>query len=56
MMTELERALSLGAVGAGITTTMADYPLDAAEVRHFWREAHHRKLLVLVHPALTPGK
>ena len=55
MMAELERALTLGAVGAGITTTMADYTLDAAELRDFWREAHRRKLLVLVHPTFPPN-
>ena len=55
MLTELERALSLGAVGAGITTTMADYSLDAPELREFWREAHRRKLLVLIHPTFPPN-
>jgi aminocarboxymuconate-semialdehyde decarboxylase len=54
MLAELERGLSLGAVGAGITTTMADYTLDAAELRDFWREAHRRRLLVLVHPTFPP--
>ena len=51
MISELDRALSLGAVGVGITTTIADYTLDAPELREFWREAHKRKLLVLVHPS-----
>jgi aminocarboxymuconate-semialdehyde decarboxylase len=49
-LSELDRALGLGAVGAGVTTTVADYTLDAPELREFWREAHNRKLLVLVHP------
>jgi aminocarboxymuconate-semialdehyde decarboxylase len=52
---ELDRAQSLGAVGAGITTTIADYTLDAPQLREFWREAHQRKLLVLVHPCFPPN-
>ena len=47
---EPDRATGLGAVGAGITTTIADHTLDAPELREFWREAHRRRLLVLVHP------
>jgi aminocarboxymuconate-semialdehyde decarboxylase len=50
LMAELDRAQSLGAVGVGITTTIADYTLDAPQLREFWREAHQRELLVLVHP------
>ncbi len=50
LMDELDRAMALGAVGAGITTTIADHTLDAPELREFWREAHRRNLLVLVHP------
>ena len=50
LMDELDRAMGLGAVGAGITTTIADHTLDAPELREFWREAHRRRLLVLVHP------
>ena len=52
---ELDRALGLGAVGVGITTTIADYTLDAPELRDFWNEAHRRKLLVLVHPTFPPN-
>jgi len=51
LIAELDRAVGLGAVGAGITTTIADYTLDAPELGEFWREAQRRKLLVLVHPA-----
>jgi aminocarboxymuconate-semialdehyde decarboxylase len=47
---ELERAMSMGAVGVGITTTIAGKSLDAPEFRGFWQEAGKRKLLVLVHP------
>jgi aminocarboxymuconate-semialdehyde decarboxylase len=36
MINELDRALSLGAVGVGITTTIADYTLDAPDLREFW--------------------
>ena len=50
LMDELDRATGLGAVGVGITTTIADHTLDAPELREFWREAHRRRLLVLVHP------
>ena len=50
LMDELDRAMGLGAVGAGITTTIAEHTLDAPELREFWREAHRRRLLVLVHP------
>ena len=49
-LNELERAMSMGAVGVGITTTIAGKSLDAAEFRGFWKEASKRKLLVLVHP------
>ncbi len=55
MIRELERALSLGAVGVGITTTIGDKTLDAAELREFWREASDRKLTVLVHPTYPPS-
>ena len=47
---ELDRATGLGAVGVGITTTVGAHTLDAPELREFWREAHRRGLLVLVHP------
>lgn len=50
LVDELDRAMGLGAVGAGITTTVGEHTLDAPELREFWREAHRRKLLVLVHP------
>jgi aminocarboxymuconate-semialdehyde decarboxylase len=50
MIKELDRALGLGAVGVGIPTTPADKPLDAPELRNFWREMNRRKLMVLVHP------
>jgi aminocarboxymuconate-semialdehyde decarboxylase len=55
MEVELDRALALGAVGAGITTTVADYTLDAPELREFWRALNRRKLLVLVHPTFPPN-
>jgi len=51
---ELDRALGLGALGVGITTTIADYTLDGPELRAFWHEAQRRKLLVLVHPTFPP--
>ena len=50
LMDELDRAVGLGAVGAGITTTIGDHTLDAPELQEFWCEAHRRRLLVLVHP------
>jgi aminocarboxymuconate-semialdehyde decarboxylase len=50
MEAELDRAVSLGAVGVGITTTIADYTLDAPQLREFWRQLNRRSLLVLVHP------
>jgi aminocarboxymuconate-semialdehyde decarboxylase len=52
---ELDRALALGAVGVGITTTVGDYALDAPELREFWRALNRRKLLVLVHPTFPPN-
>lgn len=55
MQSELDRALSLGAVGVGITTTIADYTLDAPELREFWQELDRRNLLVLVHPTFPPN-
>jgi aminocarboxymuconate-semialdehyde decarboxylase len=55
METELDRALALGAVGVGITTTIADYTLDAPELREFWRALNRRKVLVLVHPTFPPN-
>jgi aminocarboxymuconate-semialdehyde decarboxylase len=50
MVRELDRALGLGASGVGIATRIGDFELCAREVRHFWREMHRRKLMVLVHP------
>ncbi|MCY4489713.1 MAG: amidohydrolase family protein [Deltaproteobacteria bacterium] len=50
LVEELDRAMGLGAVGAGITTTVGEHTLDAPELCEFWREAQRRKLLVLVHP------
>ena len=50
LVDELDRATGLGAVGVGITTTVGSHTLDAPELREFWREAHRRRLLVLVHP------
>jgi aminocarboxymuconate-semialdehyde decarboxylase len=50
MIRELERALSLGAAGVGIATSISDLPLHAPELRAFWREMSRRKLMVLVHP------
>jgi predicted TIM-barrel fold metal-dependent hydrolase len=47
---EMDRALSNGAVGIGITTTYGGRPLDAPELRDFWREASRLGLAVLVHP------
>src|SRR5918994_1901141 len=55
MIAELDRALTLGAVGVGITTTIADYTLDAPELHEFWREANRRKLLLLIHPTFPPN-
>jgi aminocarboxymuconate-semialdehyde decarboxylase len=52
MLDELERALGLGAVGVGTTTTYGGQPLDAPEYRDFWREADARELPVAVHPCL----
>jgi aminocarboxymuconate-semialdehyde decarboxylase len=50
MLTELDRALALGAVGVGIATNIGDFQLQVPEVRHFWQEMNRRKLMVLVHP------
>jgi predicted TIM-barrel fold metal-dependent hydrolase len=50
MVSELDRALDLGAVGVGIATNIGDSQLQAPEIRHFWREMNRRKLMVLVHP------
>jgi aminocarboxymuconate-semialdehyde decarboxylase len=50
MTNELDRALGMGAAGVGIATNVGDLPLDAPELRHFWREMNRRKLAVLVHP------
>jgi aminocarboxymuconate-semialdehyde decarboxylase len=50
MISELERAVTLGAAGVGIATNIGDLPLQAPEVRHFWQEMSRRKLMVLVHP------
>jgi predicted TIM-barrel fold metal-dependent hydrolase len=50
MLAELERALTEGAVGVGVTTTVAGHPLDATEYRDFWREASRLGLPVYVHP------
>jgi aminocarboxymuconate-semialdehyde decarboxylase len=55
MLVELDRAMSLGAVGAGITTMIADHTLDSPKLRDFWREAHNRRLLVLIHPTFPPN-
>lgn len=54
LIAELDRAMDLGAVGVGITTTIADHMLDAPELGLFWREAQQRGLLVLVHPSFPP--
>lgn len=54
MIRELDRALSLGAIGVGITTTVGGNPLDAPVLSHFWRSAADRNLLVLVHPTYPP--
>jgi aminocarboxymuconate-semialdehyde decarboxylase len=54
MLAELERALGLGAVGVGLTTTVGGLPLDAPEYRDFWREASARGLPVVVHPCYPP--
>ena len=50
MVSELDRALGLGASGVGITTRVGDFELQAPEVRHFWQEMNRRKMMVLVHP------
>src|SRR4030095_10590113 len=50
MVRELERALSMGAAGVGIATSIGDLPLHAVELREFWQEMSRRKLMVLVHP------
>lgn len=54
MVVELDRALALGAVGVGLTTTVGGRRLDAAELQHFWRAASERGLTVLVHPTFPP--
>jgi predicted TIM-barrel fold metal-dependent hydrolase len=54
MSAELDRALSLGAVGVGITTTIGDHTLDASELGELWRQLSKRNLLVLVHPTFPP--
>ncbi|SRR5579884_89226 len=54
MSAELERALGLGAVGVGITTTYGGLPLDLPELRDFWREASRLELPVFVHPCFSP--
>lgn len=50
MVSELDRALGLGASGVGIATRIGDFELHAPELRHFWQEMNRRKLMVLVHP------
>jgi aminocarboxymuconate-semialdehyde decarboxylase len=40
----------MGAAGVGIATNVGDLPLDAPELRGFWREMSRRKLMVLAHP------
>ena len=50
MTKELDRALGMSAAGVGIATNVGDLPLDAPELRGFWREMSRRKLMVLVHP------
>ncbi len=50
MISELERALGLGAAGVGISTNIGDLKLYAPQLRGFWREISRRKLMVLVHP------
>jgi len=55
MVKELERALSLGAVGVGITTTVGDSSLDSPKLTDFWHEASERNLVVLVHPTYPPN-
>jgi aminocarboxymuconate-semialdehyde decarboxylase len=51
MVAELDRALGMGAAGVGIATAIGDLPLEAPELREFWREMSDRKLMVLVHPS-----
>lgn len=53
MVKELDRTLSLGAAGVGISTNVGDLQLHAPELRPFWQEMHRRRLMVLVHPT-TP--
>jgi aminocarboxymuconate-semialdehyde decarboxylase len=55
MLAELERALAAGAVGVGVTTTVAGEPLDAVAYRDFWREASRLRLPVYVHPCYPAG-
>ena len=50
MVSELERALAMGAAGVGIATNVGDLQLHEPELRSFWREMSRRKLMVLVHP------
>ena len=50
MVKELDRALGMGAAGVGIATAVGDLELHAPELRNFWQEMNHRKLMVLVHP------
>jgi predicted TIM-barrel fold metal-dependent hydrolase len=53
---ELERARGIGAVGAGITTTIGGRSLDAPELRYFWRLASDDSLVVTVHPTYPIGR
>ncbi|HEV8721520.1 MAG TPA: amidohydrolase family protein [Candidatus Binatia bacterium] len=50
MVSELERALDMGAAGVGIATNIGDIQLHAPELRAFWQEMNRRRLMVLVHP------
>jgi predicted TIM-barrel fold metal-dependent hydrolase len=50
MVKELDRALGMEAAGIGIATNVGDIELHAPELRNFWQEMNHRKLMVLVHP------
>jgi aminocarboxymuconate-semialdehyde decarboxylase len=55
MIGELDRALTLGAAGVGVPTTVGDKSLDAPELTEFWREMSRRRLMVLVHPTFPPN-